>query len=219
MSTTCDGQVGVLLAKLDELGLAENTRVVVVSDNGPHNEGAGYGHVGSTKPHDPNFFDSNGPLRGIKRSLYEGGIRVPLLVRPPSALAGPAGPGPGSVLNDPVVIWDLLPTLAENAGAQVVVPVDGISLVPLLTRGEAADREYLYWQFSEGGFDQAVGFGRWKALRFDQGQTELYDVRRAPDGGCHRVIAACSARGPHPNGYLSGRRVPTEPCDEGKAAS
>ncbi len=84
--TATDAQIGVILAGLAARGLAEDTVVLVVSDNGPHKEGANYDGVGSRLPHDAEFFDSNGPLRGIKRDVYEGGIRVPMIARVPESL-------------------------------------------------------------------------------------------------------------------------------------
>src|SRR5690606_28037892 len=143
----------------------------------PHREGANYGHVGSRLPHDPEFFDSNGPLRGIKRDVYEGGIRVPLIARLPRRLRD-RGPRPGSVVRDPVAVWDVLPTLAEAGGAARVRGVDGVSFLPLLTGRGRFERDYLYWEHHEGGYDQAVRFGKWKAVRLDGGPTQLCDVHR-----------------------------------------
>src|SRR5207253_339959 len=114
--TRLDRYVGEILHALDEQGLADNTLIIFTSDNGPHREGG----------HDPEFFDSNGPLRGIKRDLYEGGIRVPFIAR-----------WPGHIKNHqtsdlPAAFWDLLPTFAELAGTTVAAPTDGISIVPTL---------------------------------------------------------------------------------------
>ena len=118
--TATDAQIGVILAGLAERGLAEDTVVLVVSDNGPHNEGAGYGHVGSRRPHDAEFFDSNGPLRGIKRDVYEGGIRVPMIARVPQSLRASGGvAAPGTVVDTPVAVWDVPATFAELAGTVV----------------------------------------------------------------------------------------------------
>lgn len=167
MVSRMDSDVGRIVEKLDALGIADETIVVFTSDNGPHSEGG----------HDPDFFDSNGPLRGIKRDLYDGGIRVPMIVRWP----GVAGQG---VVSDHVGYFaDVLPTFAElsNAG---VVETDGISFAPVLTGREAdqGQHEYLYWEFYEGESGQAVRTGQWKGVRVPMldGDIELYDVSKDP---------------------------------------
>jgi arylsulfatase A len=173
--TWTDGQIGRVLERLDNLGLADDTLVLVVSDNGPHPEGVGYAHVGSTLPHDDEFFDSNGPLRDNKGSMYEGGIRVPLVVRLPARFRG--GLPNGAVVREPVAVWDLLPTLADLAGTDVPAGLDGVSLLPLLTGRSEPERDYFYWEFNnEIRNDQAVRWGRWKAVRFDGAPVELYDI-------------------------------------------
>ncbi|AZM48702.1 N-acetylgalactosamine-6-sulfatase [Streptomyces sp. WAC 06738] len=176
--TYTDGEIGKVLARLAELGLADDTLVLVTSDNGPHAAGHNMGHVGSTLPHDPEFFDSNGPLRGIKFTVYEGGIRVPLIVRLPAALRTARGPAPGSVLHDPVAVWDHLPTLAEVGGAAAPEGLDGVSFVPALTGRRQTRHPYLYWEAD--GADEAVRFGRWKGVRPEDGPVELYDLRADP---------------------------------------
>jgi hypothetical protein len=147
MITRLDESVGRLLDKLDEHGIADNTLVLFTSDNGPHREGG----------FDPQFNDSNGPLRGIKRDLYEGGIRVPLLARWPGKL-------PAGSTNDHVgAFWDFLATFADLAGAGAPPDTDGISIAPTLS-GNAADQqnhEFLYWEFHEGeASKQGGGSGR-----------------------------------------------------------
>ncbi|MGS2619224.1 arylsulfatase [Micromonospora sp. LZ34] len=174
--THTDAEIGRILARLDELGLAEDTLVLVTSDNGPHEAGEAFEHVGSTLPHDPEFFDSNGPLRGIKFTVYEGGIRVPLIVRLPAALRASGAPVPASVVHDPVAVWDLLPTLAEVAGAQAPATLDGVSFVPALTGREQPSHEYLYWEHN--GRNQAVRFGNWKAVRRNDRPVELYHLNK-----------------------------------------
>ena len=114
MITYLDKQVGTLLDKLAELGLEKNTIVFFTSDNGPHREGGA----------DPQFFHSSGPLRGFKRALYEGGIRVPMIVRYPGKIRA------GSTNDTPWAFWDVLPTLAELAGGEAPAAIDGISMVP-----------------------------------------------------------------------------------------
>jgi arylsulfatase A-like enzyme len=161
MVSRLDRDVGSVLQKLRDLGLEDNTLVVFTSDNGPHREGGS----------NPEFFDSNGPLRGIKRDLYEGGIRVPTIVRWPGKVA------PGRVSDRIWAFWDFLPTAAELAGAPVPPGLDGISLAQaLLGRGEPPQHEYLYWEFHEGGFYQALRVGDWKAVRRDRGVIELYNL-------------------------------------------
>ena len=168
MVTRLDRDVGRLLAKLEELGLARDTLVLFTSDNGPSAETI----------HRPDFFRSAGPLRGNKRLLYEGGIRVPFLARWPAVIA------PGLVSTEVSANWDLLPTLAELAGAPVPQGVDGLSLAPVL-RGRPRPRghELLYWDYghTRGAFLQAVRSGDWKAVRPSLGAPiELYDLANDP---------------------------------------
>jgi arylsulfatase A-like enzyme len=163
MITRLDADVGKLLDKLKELGLDENTIVFFSSDNGPHREGGG----------DPTFFHSSGPLRGIKRSMTEGGIRVPMVVRWPGQVK--------SGTSDYVwAFWDFLPTAAELAGAKAPAGLDGRSIVHVL-RGREVEKpsEFLYWEFHEQGSKQAVRMGKWKAIRNKLGEPlELYDLER-----------------------------------------
>lgn len=164
MITDIDAYVGKMLAKLKELGIAENTLVVFSSDNGTHKEGGAI----------PEFFKSSGPLRGIKRDLYDGGIRVPTIAW-----------WPGRVehrVDDTVwAFWDLFPTFADLAGASKPAELDGISLAPILggTGSLPENRPPLYWEFHEGGFKQAVRVGDWKLVRPTTRQApELYDLSR-----------------------------------------
>jgi arylsulfatase A-like enzyme len=162
MITRLDADVGRLLKRLKELGLDENTVVFFSSDNGPHKEGG----------NNPAFFNSGGGLRGIKRDLYEGGIREPMIVRWP-------GKVPAGVVSDQVwAFWDFLPTAAELAGAKVPPDLDGLSMVPMLFgKGGQKQHEYLYWEFHEQGSKQAVRTGNWKAVRRSpNGPLELYDL-------------------------------------------
>jgi arylsulfatase A-like enzyme len=161
MITRMDRDVGRLLAALKEKGIDDHTLVLFTSDNGPHREGG----------HAPEFFRSSGPLRGIKRDLYEGGIRVPMIARWPGQ--APAGRTSGF----PWAFWDVLPTLAELAGARVGPGLDGISVVPTLLGREQKPHDYLYWEFYEGGFRQAVRQGDWKAVRALNAPLELYNLR------------------------------------------
>jgi arylsulfatase A-like enzyme len=165
MITRMDRDVGRLLDLLRDLGLEKDTLVVFTSDNGPHREGG----------NDPAFNRSSGALRGIKRDHYEGGIRVPMIVRWPGQV--PAGRVDSSVW------WfaDVLPTLAEVAGAAVPPGVDGISVMKTWKGGsqpELAER-FLYWEFHEGGFKQAGRWKDWKIVRNRRGgSSELYDLSR-----------------------------------------
>ena len=162
MITRMDKDIGRLMDSLKAQGLDENTIVFFSSDNGSHKEGGA----------DPTFFKSSGPLRGIKRDLYEGGIRVPGIVRWPGHIA------PGSVNDLTWAFWDVLPTLCELAGTTPPARLDGISFVPtLLGVGEQAKHEYLYWEFHEKGSLQAVRAGDWKAVRRYGGECELYDLK------------------------------------------
>src|SRR5699024_4703119 len=141
MVTLLDRYVGQLLAKLREQEIGQNTLVIFTSDNGPHTEGG----------HDPAFFDSNGPLRGVKRDLYEGGIRVPMMAWWPGTV-------PAGTTSDHISAFqDIMPTVAELAGRQTPPNTDGISLVPTLTgQGTQQQHDYLYWEFPARGGKQAV---------------------------------------------------------------
>jgi arylsulfatase A-like enzyme len=164
MITRMDRDIGRVFAKLRELGLDEDTIVFFSSDNGPHQEGGG----------DPFFFRSAGLLRGFKRSLHEGGVRVPMIVRCPGKV--PAGKESGLVW----AFWDFLATAAELAGAQAPAGLDGISVAPtLLGKGAQKEHDFLYWEFHEKGFQQGVRMGDWKAVRDRQGLAlELYDLSK-----------------------------------------
>lgn len=152
MMTQLDDGVGQILDLLKELQIDENTLVLLSSDNGPHKEGG----------HDPDFFDSNGPLRGYKRDLTEGGIRVPLLARWPGTIEA------GSVSDLISAHWDMLPTFTELAGAETPDGIDGISMVPTLTgEGVQKKHDYLYWEFYERGGKRAVRWGSWKAVQLE----------------------------------------------------
>ncbi len=164
MISRMDADVGRILALLDELDLAKETVVMFSSDNGPHNEGG----------HNPDLFDPNGPLRGMKRDLYEGGIRVPMIVRW-------AGTTPAGATSDHIGYFgDLMATAADLAGVACPENVDSISFAPTIT-GHPSKQEahrYLYWEFYEQGGKQAVRAGRWKAVRspWQTGPTELFDL-------------------------------------------
>jgi arylsulfatase A-like enzyme len=174
MVTRLDRDVGRILDLLGRLNLDTRTLVVFTSDNGPHREGG----------NQPDFNDSNGPLRGIKRDLYEGGIRVPMIVRWPTRVAA------GVLRSEVCWAADLLPTAAELAGIRPPSGLDGRSLARGLLGGRAPRRSApLYWEFHEGGFKQAVLDGPWKAVRLAPTQpVELYHL--ASDPGETRDLAA-----------------------------
>jgi len=166
MITRLDADIGRLMDRLKQLKIDDNTVVFFTSDNGPHKEGGV----------DPAFFQSSGRFRGIKRDLYEGGIRVPLIVWWPNRIV------PGTVNSQPWAFWDFLPTAAEIAQVKVPARLDGISMLPtLLGQPQTNQHEFLYWEFHERGFQQAVRMGNWKAVRPQSGaELELYDLTADP---------------------------------------
>lgn len=195
MVTRLDAQVGQVLDRLKALGLDERTLVLFTSDNGPHREGGA----------DPEFFDSNGPYRGIKRDLYEGGIRVPMIARWPGTV--PAG----QTRDTPFAHWDLLPTFADLAGARVPEGLDGVSMRPALTADGApkTPERTLYWEFHERGFQQAARRGEWKALRLKPDQPlELYNLSSDP-GEQTNVAAAHPAVVSQFETFFAGARTPS----------
>jgi arylsulfatase A-like enzyme len=197
MISRLDGYVGRMMEQLKKLGIAENTLVIFSSDNGPHDE----------SKHDLGRFDPNGPYTGIKRSLTDGGIRVPLIAWWP----GKVKPG---VSDHPGYFPDWFATATELAGAKAPSNLDGLSLVPTLTgEGTQKEHEFLYWEFHEGGFKQAALYqGRWKGIRsggpdavvqlFDQ-ENDVAEVTNVADK--HPEIAAKigtylkTARSPSPD--------------------
>jgi arylsulfatase A len=175
MVSRLDRDVGRILDKLAELGLDGRTIVFFTSDNGPSVEGGS----------DPRFFASSGPFRGIKRDVYEGGIRVPMIAW------GPGRIPPARTSEEVWAMWDVLPTLAELAGAKSPSGLDGISMVPSLTgHGRQRPHDALYWEFHEQGSKQAVRLGRWKGVRQPMitGKLEVYDL--VADPGETRDVAA-----------------------------
>jgi arylsulfatase A-like enzyme len=162
MISRLDGDVGRILARLKQRGIDDDTLVMFSSDNGPHKEGGVR----------PEFFDSNGPLKGTKRDLYEGGIRVPTIARWPGKIAA------GRECDHISAFWDVLPTFAEIAGAPEPRGIDGISFAPALLGKPQREHEYLYWEFHEGASSkQAVRLGNFKAVRVAPSRpVELYDL-------------------------------------------
>ncbi|MFN3158239.1 MAG: arylsulfatase [Rubinisphaera brasiliensis] len=170
MITHMDRDIGKIMARLNEYGLTDNTLIIFTSDNGPT-----YDRLGGS---DSDFFESAGKMRGLKGSLYEGGIRVPCVARWPGQI--PAG-NTSDLIS---ALWDLFPTIAEAAGVEPHEEIDGISLLPEFTgkTEEQPRHDYLYWEFPAYGGQQAVRMGRWKGIR--QGLSrknpdlsiELYDL-------------------------------------------
>jgi uncharacterized sulfatase len=158
MITRMDADVGRLVALLRELEIDQNTLIIFTSDNGPHSEGG----------HRHEFFDANGPLRGYKRDLYEGGIRVPTIAWWPGNIAK------GATSDEPLAGYDWLPTACELAGLDPPKGIDGLSYLPTLLGNPQRSHEYLFWSF---GPKKAVRKGRWKAVIPGREQAlELYDL-------------------------------------------
>lgn len=169
MVSILDNQVGEIMDKVKELGLAENTLIVFTSDNGPHQEGGA----------DPDYFDSNGELKGYKRDLYEGGIRVPMIANWPSKIK------PKTQTDHVSAFWDIFPTFGNLIGADLPQDLDGISFLPTLVGNaqEQKNHEYLYWEFHEKGGRQAVRMGDWKAVKYNvlddpYAPIELYNLKK-----------------------------------------
>ena len=161
MITRMDREIGRIVDLLKELGLDENTLVFFSSDNGPTFNGGT----------DSEFFKSAGPLRGLKASLYEGGIRVPMIARWPGKIK------PGSESNHTSAFWDFLPTFAELLGIDPPGDIDGLSILPtLLDQPEKQKKhEYLYWEYSRR---QAMRMGDWKGIRKGINENiELYNLK------------------------------------------
>jgi len=170
MITRLDRDVGRIMKLVEELGLDDNTIVFFTSDNG------------AAAASWTDYFGSSGPLRGAKRTFYEGGIRVPMIVRWPGRVAA------GAESDLPWAFHDFLPTALELAGAEPAADVDGLSVLPtLLGQGEQAEHDYLYWElpryvnataeFRDEIPSQALRMGKWKAVRPEpDGTLELYDL-------------------------------------------
>ncbi|MFO8027155.1 MAG: arylsulfatase [Opitutales bacterium] len=198
--TRIDESVGSVIDKLRENGQLENTLVVFTSDNGPHSEG-GY---------HPDMLHSNGPLRGHKRDLYEGGIRVPFIAHWPDVIEA------GRESDHPSAFWDFLPTATEIAGVRAPEDIQGLSLLPTLTgEGEQTAHDFLYWEFNQKGGRRAIRMGEWKAVEYRlnlgdrRGPVELYNLE--DDIGESNDLAA-----EHPDlvaeltAKMEGARVPSE---------
>ena len=157
-----DMDMGRLMNLLMELGLDKNTYVFFTSDNGPHQEGG----------RNVKQFESTAGLRGFKRDLYEGGIRVP-------ALAWGINSIQKKVSDEPLANWDFMPTIAEIIGAEINDGINGVSFLDVLQKtNHPVKHEFLYWEFYERGFDQAIRKGNWKAVKRSANnlKLELYDL-------------------------------------------
>ena len=201
-----DRYVGEIVRTVAELGLSENTIIMFTSDNGPHLEGGA----------DPRFFNSNAGLRGFKRDLYEGGIRVPFIVSWPGTIAQ------GHVSDHPSAFWDLFPTLADLTGFNSG-ETDGISFLPELLGEEQAKHPFLYWEFHEMGGRQAILADPWKAVRLNVGKDphgplELYNLESDPFeennvADEHPDLVETFAR------MMEEERVPSEKFNFGRAVN
>lgn len=163
MVTRLDRDIQRVIDLLAEKGVLENTIIIFTSDNGTHKEGG----------HDPGYFDSNGPFRGIKRDLYEGGIRTPFIVRWPGVIPT------GSVSYQISTFWDFMPTMCELIGAKAPANIDGISYLPVLTgKGKQKEHDHLYFEFHEKGGKQAVIKDGWKLLHLqvNNPEKETYEL-------------------------------------------
>jgi arylsulfatase A-like enzyme len=170
MVARLDSYVGEIRKQVEKQGMADNTIIIFTSDNGPHKEGGA----------DPAFFGSSGPYRGIKRDLYEGGIRVPFIVSWPGNIRY------SSATNEVGTFWDVYTTLADLAGVKKGAKTDGLSLLPVF-KGKAMPQKhaYLYWEFHESGGRQAVRYGPWKGVRLNVSNeadppVELYNLDQDP---------------------------------------
>ena len=167
-----DGDVGDLCTLLSQLGIADNTIIMFASDNGAHKEGGA----------DPEFFNSNGPFKGIKRDVYEGGIRTPFFVAWPQKIKK------GMVSDHISAFWDVLPTIINIVGAKETSKGDGISFYNTLIGKEQEKHSHLYWEFvRKGEVRQAVRMDKWKAVRYGlNNELELYDLS-TDEGENHNV--------------------------------
>ncbi len=169
MVTLLDTNVGQIIELLKRKGVYENTIIIFTSDNGVHKEGG----------HDPEYFNSNAGLRGIKRDFYEGGIRTPFIVEWPGMIA------PGSRNQHVSAFWDFLPTVCDITGISTPHDIDGISYLPVLKGLEQPEHDYLYYEFYEKQGTQAVIQDDWKLISLQvnapkKTHYELYNLKTDP---------------------------------------
>jgi arylsulfatase A-like enzyme len=213
MVSLIDRDMGRLFDLLKELKIDDHTVVFFTSDNGGARRYEGR-------------FDSNAPLRGAKGDVFEGGLRTPLLVRWPGQI--PAG----TKSDLPCMFFDVLPTLADLAGASAPLRIDGVSLRPtLLGQRQELDR-MIYWEQYSGGFQQAVRWGRWKAIRRDGAPAsfELYDLPADPGetknlAGANAAVVQriekfmAEAHTPSPNWSRRAAATPKKASDKKKQSA
>ena len=174
MVTQMDDSVGQIVSLVEKLGLSENTLIIFTSDNGPT-----FRRLGGS---DSDFFKSAGVFKGLKGSLYEGGIRVPTVAKWPGKI------NPGTTSDHVSAFWDWLPTLSEVAGGKNPKNIDGISMMPAMKGINQKKHDYLYWEFPSYGVQQAVRMGDWKGIRQKMSKakksadlvTELYNLKNDP---------------------------------------
>lgn len=166
MVTRLDAYVGQIINELKELGLYDNTLIIFTSDNGPHNEGGA----------DPTFFNSSGPLRGIKRDVYEGGIRIPMIAEWQGKIKQ------GTVSDFPSSFWDMMPTFKAVINSKHKIKTDGLSILPtLLSEKGQKKHKFLYWEFHEEGGKVGIRIDNWKGIILNysknpNGKLQLYDL-------------------------------------------
>ncbi|HEX8315241.1 MAG TPA: arylsulfatase [Flavisolibacter sp.] len=169
MVSRLDKYVGEIMGLLKAKGMEENTLLIFTSDNGPHKEKGG----------DPVFFNSNANFNGIKRDLYEGGIRVPFIAYQKGVTKG------GAAISMPAALWDMYPTFLNVAGLPLTKGIDGLSILPTLKGQKGEAHKYLYWELHESGGKQAVRMGDWKGVKLNVSTTagapiELYNLASDP---------------------------------------
>jgi arylsulfatase A-like enzyme len=190
MITRLDRDIGRLMARLQELNLDERTLVFFASDNG-----AAY---------NDELFHHSGPLRGMKRDMYEGGLRSPSIARWPGKIKA------GIVSEQVWAFWDFLPTMAEFIGQPTPKGLDGISILPALLEGKTTEHPPLYFEFHERGFTTAARMGDWKAVRLGTKKPiELYDLK-TDRAEAHDVAAQHSEVVKRLDGFLKTARVDSE---------
>ncbi len=212
MVSYLDRDIGAIMDHLKALGLDDNTLVMFSSDNGPT-----FNRLGGS---DSDFFKSAGDFKGLKGSLYEGGIRVPLIARWPGKIA------PGQVSDHLSAFWDIMPTLADITGTTAPGDIDGISIAPtLLGRDTQPAHDFLYWEFPGYGGQQAVRMGEWKAIRQnilrkenpDPLRIELYnlteDIGEANDVAAEHPELVEQFRQIMRETHVSSELFPMEPLD------
>lgn len=166
MVAEVDNNVGQIIDLLEECGELENSIIIFSSDNGVHSVGG----------HDPEYFNSNMDLRGIKRDLYEGGVRTPFVVRWDAFIE------PGTESDHISTFWDFLPTVCDVVDVEKPSNIDGISYLPtLLNKGRQKRHDNIYYEFFEQGGKQSFLKDDWKLVRLnvsnsDKTTEELYNL-------------------------------------------